>query len=368
MNEKYDAVVVGGGLYGCSVAALLKERLDNVLLVEREPDLLCRASYANQARVHRGYHYPRSFNTAYRSNVNFPHFLSDFRECVSDRFVNLYCIARNSSKTSSRQFERFCRSIGARIQPARNSFKRLFSPKLIESVYEVEEFVFDANLARQSLKRRLIQRGVEVRLNTAVIGLQPFQNTHMLVALDNDTRLATRHVFNCTYSAINHIGGLRYSGRFVLKHEIAEIALLEMSGELKGLGVTVMDGPFFSTLPFPAKCLHSLTHVRYTPHAAWIEDHGSALRPRLVLDQYPKESKVNYMLKDAQRYLPPIAGARYVDSLFEIKTVLLSNEIDDGRPILFEKASGANVHSILGGKIDNVYDVLALLQHEFLRN
>ena len=76
----YDAAVIGGGFYGAAIAIYLVARrgLSAVCLVEREPDLLMRASYNNQARVHNGYHYPRSFTTAYRSRVNLPRFARDF--------------------------------------------------------------------------------------------------------------------------------------------------------------------------------------------------------------------------------------------------------------------------------------------------
>ena len=36
-----------------------------------------------------------------------------------------------------------------------------------------------------------------------------------------------------------------------------------------------MCGPFFSLMPFPAAGLQTLSHVRYTPHFAWLErDHA----------------------------------------------------------------------------------------------
>lgn len=61
-----DAIIIGGGFYGAAIAIYLaKERgLKRIMLIEREPALLKRASYNNQARVHNGYHYPRSFTTA----------------------------------------------------------------------------------------------------------------------------------------------------------------------------------------------------------------------------------------------------------------------------------------------------------------
>ncbi len=96
----HDAIVIGGGFYGAAIAVYLKtERgLANVVLVEREPDLLLRASYNNQARVHNGYHYPRSFTTAYRSRVNLPRFLRDHPAAVKRDFIKLYALARRNSK------------------------------------------------------------------------------------------------------------------------------------------------------------------------------------------------------------------------------------------------------------------------------
>ena len=67
-----DAVVVGGGFFGCKIAIELRRRgFSHVVLCERESALMRRASYANQARVHNGYHYPRSLVTAERSRRNF---------------------------------------------------------------------------------------------------------------------------------------------------------------------------------------------------------------------------------------------------------------------------------------------------------
>jgi hypothetical protein len=69
------------------------------------------------------------------------------------------------------------------------------------------------------------------------------------------------------------------------------------------------------------------------------------------------------MLRDAARYMPPLARAWHVGSLYEIKVVLRRNEQDDARPILFEpSAESPRVISVLGGKIDNIYDVLEVLQ------
>ena len=44
---------------------------------------------------------------------------------------------------------------------------------------------------------------------------------------------------------------------------------------------------------------------------------------------------------------------------FEIRTILQQNESDDGRPIFISQNEYVpNMFSILGGKLDNIYDVL----------
>ena len=44
------------------------------------------------------------------------------------------------------------------------------------------------------------------------------------------------------------------------------------------------------------------------------------------------------MIRDAARYLPTINKSKYIESFYEIKTVLSKNDNDDGRPILFEES------------------------------
>src|ERR1700754_599973 len=105
---RYQFVIIGGGFFGCAVALHLRRTgFERILLIEREADLLQRASYANQARVHNGYHYPRSFLTACRSRINLPRFCRDYDFAVRKDFVALYAVATSRSKVIPQQFERF---------------------------------------------------------------------------------------------------------------------------------------------------------------------------------------------------------------------------------------------------------------------
>jgi len=355
------AIVVGGGFYGAAIAAHLRTRRDveTVRLLEAGPRLLGRASFVNQARVHNGYHYPRSFTTAYRSRVNYPRFLAEFGEAVR-RFQAIYALAARNSKVTTRQMERFCADIGADLTPAPEAITRLFNPRTVAQAYLAEEAAFDAEVLAQAAARVLAKARVEVRLNSEV--------THVAADLDGVTVTAAGEdhradlVFNCTYSRLAALAGGEAPG---LKHELTELALVRPPPALQGLGVTVMDGPFFSCMPFPAGGLHSLSHVRYTPHMSWTE--VGDRDPYAVLDAYPKDTRADRMLRDAARYLPVMADAAYEGSLFTVKTVLARNEGDDGRPILFERRGpGGRLVNVLGGKIDNVFDVLERLDQEEL--
>ena len=160
ININQDAIIVGGGFYGAAIAIYLaKQRgFKNIVLVEREAALLKRASYNNQARVHNGYHYPRSYTTAYRSRVNLPKFVRDWPDAVTQDFIKLYAIARRNSKVTAKQFYRFCREIGANITPAVPSLRSLFEPSLIEDVFIVEEYTEEYLTSGLDMKDDTLER------------------------------------------------------------------------------------------------------------------------------------------------------------------------------------------------------------------
>ncbi len=342
-----NAIVIGGGFYGCMVALHLHEKGIPVSIIEASDNLLSRASYVNQARVHNGYHYPRSFNTAYRSRFNSPRFIREFKPAVVDNFTHLYAIVRARSKVTAKQFTTFAHNIEAKIKPARKLHQEWFNPRLIESVFEVEEFAFDATILKEILLERLGEDKIPIHYNEKVLRF-----TEGKVITDKNEYPATL-VFNCTYSALEDIAG---TAPLKLKHEITEIALVKVPPLLSQIGITVMDGPFFSVMPFPAESLHSFTHVRYTPHASWKS--GERATPYGQLDEYQRQSRFPFMVRDAARFMPMLKDSEYQHSHFEVKTVMQTNEVDDGRPILFQQQPGQSVYSILGSKIDNIYDVL----------
>ncbi|WP_426265755.1 FAD-dependent oxidoreductase [Sphingomonas sp. LHG3443-2] len=340
----YDAVIVGGGFFGCEVALTLRRLgFGRLLVVEQENALLQRASFVNQARVHNGYHYPRSFVTAARSRFNYLRFADEFADAVVGGFTKLYAIPRGS-RVSASQFSAFCSAIGAPCQEASAQVRHLFNSELVEQAFLTQELAFDAQKLAARTVRQLDAAKIEVRL-----GSKGVVTSSAASAVKVDVRgseVTTPWLFNCTYSALEGVG---VSLKSRIKKELTEMLLIEPPMAMRDLGVTLMDGPYFSTMPFPSAGLHSLSHVRYTPHASSEEIGWTPAAPT--------RSNGEAMIRDAARYIPCLASARVVRSLFEVKAVLSRTESDDARPIMIERSDEhPRVVSVLGSKIDNIYD------------
>jgi glycine/D-amino acid oxidase-like deaminating enzyme len=301
-----DAIIIGGGFYGCEIALELQRiGFGKIVLVEREPGLLRRASFVNQARVHNGYHYPRSYATALKSRKNSERFVREYHYAVMHDLEKYYAIARGS-RVAADQFEVFCDRIGAFCRPAPREIDNLFEPGTLDRAFLVSELAFDAVKIERRLRDQLHAAEVEVRLNSAA---QITALTEGAVVVDVSGRTERAPwVFNCAYAELESVG-VTLQAR--IKKELTEMVLLAPPPQLQGRGMTVMDGPFFSVMPFPAAGLHSLSHVRYTPHEASAGPEGSALRP--------VKSNGIAMLRDASRFLPCLSKARIERSIFEIK-------------------------------------------------
>ena len=96
---KCDKVIIGGGLYGLYSALVCGRNGQNVVVLEYEDASFRRATYINQARVHMGYHYPRSFSTAIKSAHYFEKFCKDYADCILTEFDQVYATSKDFSWT-----------------------------------------------------------------------------------------------------------------------------------------------------------------------------------------------------------------------------------------------------------------------------
>jgi glycine/D-amino acid oxidase-like deaminating enzyme len=361
-GKQYDTIIIGGGFYGLNVALFLRDELGvkNILVIEKEKTLMSRASYVNQARVHMGYHYPRSILTAYRSAINFPRFVSEYNGAIVNNFDKYYAISKILSKINGKQFVEFSRKINVEIDDAPVSIKKLFNDRLTDGIYKVKEYAFDSYKLRDLLVARVNEKpGITIALGEEVKKLEEQQAS--IRVKSNVQIYEAESVISCVYSQLNSLHRASGIDLLPLKHEIAEMCLVELPKGLDDFSVTVMDGPFFSIMPFPTRNLHTLSHVRYTPHESWTDDQDTPVNRRNAHRYFSRLNfKTNYqkMYADVVRYIPELKDMKLVDTISEVKTVLRKSEGDDSRPILFRPHFGMqNYTCIMGGKLDNIYDV-----------
>jgi glycine/D-amino acid oxidase-like deaminating enzyme len=367
-----DRLVVGAGLFGLHAAAVLAGRGESVTVVDVDAGPVMRASLVNQARVHNGYHYPRSAYTALRSASYYHRFVADFPEAMNQRFTKVYAISATGSYTDAEHFEAFCRNVGVRAQRVDPS--ALFQPGSVQEAYETDEYSFDAPTLRAALLDRIDRTpgDVELLLSDEVVEAAA-DGDSWLVRTRSGAALRAAGVVNATYAGTNGVLATFGFEPLPLKYELCEVALVD-SPPHAGVGITVMDGPFFSLMPFGHSGRHSLTAVDYTPRLASTattpefpcQAHNPLCTPAALdncgLCPVRPVSAFPQMMALARRYLAEADQVRLVEGLHSVKAVLRSSEVDDARPTLTRVHSTSPAFvSLFSGKINTIYDLEEVL-------
>ena len=105
-----DKLIIGAGFYGLYSALYCGKKGQTVTVLEIESAPFTRATYVNQARVHVGYHYPRSLFTAMKSAGYFKRFSEDYAFCIHEHFQQIYATSRHFSWTDAKEFRKFCKN------------------------------------------------------------------------------------------------------------------------------------------------------------------------------------------------------------------------------------------------------------------
>lgn len=364
----YDKIIIGAGLYGLYSALHCGENGQRVLVLECDSEPFKRATYINQARVHMGYHYPRSFSTAIKSAHYFERFCHDFGFCNLMDFEQVYATSAHFSWTNAQEFRDFCRT--AEIRCDGIAAERFFNPGQCDGAFLTQEYTYDAQILKRWFLEQLEKlSNVEIVYNHRAEAISHTGSVWRVRA--GDITAEAPFLLNATYAGVNEIHRLLGFEPFKIKYELCEIILCEVSDNLKNVGITVMDGPFFSIMPFGKTGYHSLTSVTFTPHKTSYESvaefpcqqnsQGLCCTGALYnCNDCPArpESAWPYMSQLARKYLKPEYEFRYLKSLFSMKPILKASEIDDSRPtVIRQYAENPAFVSVLSGKINTVYDL-----------
>ena len=363
-----DCVVIGAGLFGLYAAVILGQRGLDVAIIDLEQRPMMRASLINQARIHMGYHYPRSAFTALQAARRSEQFFKDFPSAVVDNFRHIYAIARSGTLTDAESFERFCDHLSIPLRSVEVS--DYFDPGAVESAYETREFAFDAAILRSDLLRRMERLGSAQWYLGSRVQEAGREGEAYLLTLNNNRVLRTPRVVNATYAGLNSVNRQFGFDPLPLKYELCEVILTRVSDVVSDVGVTLLDGPYFSLMPFGRTDLHSLTAVDVTPRRTSAETLPTfscqPLNPNCspaALDNCAPcparpTSSFATMSQLAGRYLHPRFDLKFEESLFSVKAVLQTSEVDDGRPTLVVRFSERpQFLTIFSGKVSTLYDL-----------
>ena len=266
MIEKYDKIIIGAGIYGMYAAKKILEKKPDtkVLIIEVEKEPFNRGSYINQARLHNGYHYPRSYSTASKSARYFNRFYNDFKEGINDKFKKVYAVASDYSWTNGEQFQKFCDNLNVKCEEIPK--RKYFNKNTIDKAFLTKEFSFDSKIIGKMLYEELIKLGCNFKFDSKIVEIKREEKEYVLKTLNKEIYSAS-FVLNATYAGINKIHDLLGFEYLPIKYEFCEVILCEVSDNIKNVGLTVMDGPFFSLMPFGLTGYHSITTVSRTPHS-----------------------------------------------------------------------------------------------------
>ncbi|MBE7069864.1 MAG: FAD-binding oxidoreductase [Ruminococcaceae bacterium] len=374
---KYDKIIIGGGLYGLYSALYCCRKGQKILVLECDEKPFSRATFINQARVHQGYHYPRSLSTALKTAEYYERFIKDFGFCINSEFDQIYATSVNYSWSDRKQFLEFCKAAGIPCEElcAGNYFKS----GMCDGVFRTRECTYDAMILKDYFLAELEKFGsaFEIRYGAKIKTIEK-DGKSFVIGLESGDSFESGFVLNAAYAGANQILDIAGFERFKIKYELCEIILCEVNDDLKDIGFTVMDGPFFSIMPFGKTGLHSLTSVTFTPHNTSFGDisgfacveksQGHCTLERLGnCNSCPArpESAWPYMAGLARKYMLDNYEFKYKQSLFSMKPILMSSEITDSRPTVIRTYSKEpSFVGVLSGKINTIYDLNEVLDDE----
>ena len=329
--------VVGGGIFGCTTAwKLAQGGWNNIDLFEKNDDLLTQASNINQYRLHRGYHYPRSKETAIQSEWSEASFLNEYGDAIVNGDVeHYYCIAKEDSLVSATEYKDFLNFMNLEYEEKKLDFIHKSSVNL---VVRVKEFLFNPDKLRKICWDKLKKHGVNVILNTEYVDSK---------YNDDD------FVINTTYANLNKLTHKDKQKDY--QFELCEKPVIKLPEQYKNKSVVIMDGPFMCIDPLGDTDLHvmgNVVHAIHNTNIGKLPEYDSKFDKLLNkgIVKNPSITNIDKFIESAKKFFKDIEKAEHIGSMFTFRTVLPNRDKDDARPTLVEQP-GDKIFNIFSGKI-----------------
>ena len=341
-------IVLGGGLFGLATALHLKKLGNEVLLLEKEKDILTKASKINQNRIHFGYHYPRSRDTASQSLNGIVSFYHYFKDAIRTNFDNYYLISKESSNLNAKQFISFCDELCISHQDSYPD-RQYVNQDAIEASFLVREPIFDYLYIKRILKQLIVESKLEI-VNDIDIKAIDFNGKTFNITSKDSKIYESDFVINATYSDVNDVLSLVDSS---LNLKFQDVVLPIFKSSVR-VGLTLMDGPFCSVLPKGSSISHSiLSNVKYSILAE--SDTKSNLSSVKSSPQYIAEHVRNIYF-ESSKYFPFLRDVTHSYNWRTVKALPINN--DDARVSeIYRHPYLSNFITILSGKVTTCWKI-----------
>ena len=328
--------IVGGGIFGITASIILAKN-HQVELFEKNNELLQSASGSNQYRIHRGYHYPRSPDTVNDIIESESSFKEIFSDAMLTDFEHYYCIAKENSLTSAKQFLDFCNKFQLEYTPSQLQFMNKDS---IEMCIRVKESVYDPEKLRQVCWKKLKDQNVKIHLSNKV---------------SDDLFEKFDRVVICAYTGINQLLKQYPTQQNEYQFELCEKPVVKLPESFKNKSVVIMDGPFMCIDPLGNTGLHLLCNVVHEIHQTNIGKYPSINKKFVdLIDKgivkNPSQTNFPKFIESTIDFIPEITKAKHVGSMFTYRAVPPRVEETDARPTIVKEINNKIV-TIFSGKI-----------------
>mgnify|MGYP001218242173 CR=1 FL=1 len=335
-----NVLIIGGGIHGIFTSIYLKKKFPraSVDIIEKKKNLMNGSSFATHNRANKGYHYPRSTKTANECKKGWEYFNKKYSDCF-ENISNSYYIIEKTSKTSFNSFYKFLKENKYDFK-VKNPPNMSLNKKFITGSFEVFEGCFDhVKLTKKTIK--LIKK---YKINT----FQNFEfdklikNKNNFVIISKLKKKITRKydlIINCTYSDINHVlkkFGIR-ERKNLYKTQYTFIPVVKTKKKIPGL--TVIDGPYLTIMPYSSKKNHYLLY-----------DVINSISKKPISKQN-KLYRYKRMLKRFNKYFPDDHNFKLVDFLDGTRPIPKKNTGDRRSTIIQKNMKfGVPIYSIREGK------------------